>query len=87
MDTGVDDRRLERNLPLLGEVECPSPVTSDSKGHWQIKVKTSDQSGGGTMAKAYVVVFGQKGRRCRLPLDKEAFQPGTEEEFQVLYII
>ncbi|XP_038056107.1 uncharacterized protein LOC119728107 [Patiria miniata] len=83
MDTGVDDRKLERTLPLLGEVECPEPATSDTRGHWQVKVQTSDKPDAGTTAKACLVVYGDKGQCSTHQLERETFQPGTEEEFEI----
>ena len=82
----MDNRKLERNLPLLGEVECPIPMTSDTKGHWEVKVETSKQEDAGTSAKVLLSVYGEKGQKSLHPLEREAFMPGSEETFEVCVV-
>ncbi|XP_006811272.1 lipoxygenase homology domain-containing protein 1-like, partial [Saccoglossus kowalevskii] len=90
-DTAVDDRKTEREVPLLGILSIPAepkvdPDALKSEREWKIKVKTSNEDGAGTKAMVYLVIYGEEGQQTTEELNdgsltSPSFDPGNEDEF------
>ncbi|XP_077990949.1 uncharacterized protein LOC144445282 [Glandiceps talaboti] len=92
-DTGVDDRKTERQITLLGELPVPSEQPEDSttpksEGIWKVWIKTSDEPDAGTKAMVFLVVYGENAMSSQDSLgdgsmNSNLFDPGNEDEFDV----
>ncbi|XP_071964229.1 uncharacterized protein [Antedon mediterranea] len=86
-DDGVEDGKLEREIMLLGEVECND--NSTSKGNWKVSVRTNMKSSDDMSSPVTLIVYDSRGQySCHAFLkgeekDKKLFDPGTEDNFKI----
>ena len=86
----MEDRKLERELNLLGIMPCqPEQATSDpdtpkSKGQWKVYVKTGDKPDASTKDKVMLRVIGARKQKAGpFTLEGSQFEAGKEAEFEV----
>ena len=87
----MEDRKLERELEVLGAIPCSQTQQemSDSdkpksQGHWKVAVKTGDKPDGSTKGPVTMKIFGEKGFKTSPVVPGDGgFEPGKEVEFEV----
>ncbi|CAH1776005.1 unnamed protein product [Owenia fusiformis] len=93
LDTGCDDRKLERELLPLTDVpvfDVEEKQTIESKGEWKCYVNMYNKSPEGTLSpvQLYAVMYGDKGKTDMLELKKEETEAGEEghmDEYQLKF--
>ncbi|XP_070556277.1 uncharacterized protein [Ptychodera flava] len=92
LDTGVDDRKTERKLTLLGEMPVPLVDENDkgpkSEGFWNVTIVTSDEDDAGTKALVYLIVYGENAMSSKHELsdgsmNSQTFDPGNEDKIDI----
>ena len=57
-----------------------------SEGNWKVYIKTSDREDAGTVAKATITCYGDKGSSDSKSLECKGFEANSEKDFEVSFV-